>query len=146
MERPGGAERRANSRRLLYMTLVFPLPGACTAAWFTILKADTVAHAVQLVSWRVHDAADLGDSTPDAERAGGPGPTGEREAEELFLSDNHVVAGAELFRMYCATCHGVDGGPVADALKRRLPDLTTIKMRNAGQFPYFRITRNIDGY
>ena len=72
-----------------------------------------------------------------------------KNAEAVFLKDNQVIAGAELFRMYCATCHGVDGrgeGPAADALKHRPRDLTTIDKRNGGQFPAFRIARIIDGY
>lgn len=70
-------------------------------------------------------------------------------SEQTFLSNNNVVAGAELFRMYCATCHGVDGrgeGPAAEAMKRRPSDLTTISRRNSGKFPDFRITHIIDGY
>jgi mono/diheme cytochrome c family protein len=69
--------------------------------------------------------------------------------EQTFLSHNDVTSGAELFRLYCATCHGVDGrgdGPAAPALKRRPPDLTTISERNGGRFPEFRITHIIDGY
>lgn len=71
------------------------------------------------------------------------------DAEASFLSQNDVVAGAELFRLYCATCHGVDGrgdGPAAQAMKRRPADLTTISRRNGGKFPAFRVTHTIDGY
>jgi mono/diheme cytochrome c family protein len=46
--------------------------------------------------------------------------------------------GPDVFRFYCAPCHGRDGtggGPVAVALKRRPPDLTGIATRNGGIFP-----------
>jgi mono/diheme cytochrome c family protein len=73
----------------------------------------------------------------------------EKNAAEADLSDNNVTNGAELYRMYCATCHGLDGkgkGPAADAMKRRPPDLTSISRRNNGRFPDFRVTHIIDGY
>jgi len=57
--------------------------------------------------------------------------------------------GAEMYRTYCASCHGIDGkgsGPAAAALKKVPPELTQISKRNKGQFPAFRITHIIDGY
>jgi mono/diheme cytochrome c family protein len=72
-----------------------------------------------------------------------------RSAPEVNYNDNNVVDGAQLYKMYCATCPGLDGrggGPAAEALKRRPPDLTAISRRNRGEFPNFRITHIIDGY
>lgn len=46
--------------------------------------------------------------------------------------------GPDLFKRYCASCHGQDGrgaGPVASALKTRPSDLTSIRARNGGVFP-----------
>ena len=48
----------------------------------------------------------------------------------------------------CASCHGADGkgaGPVADALKPRPAELTTIAKRNSGVFPVGRVYDAIDG-
>ncbi|MGD0215032.1 MAG: c-type cytochrome [Terriglobales bacterium] len=48
------------------------------------------------------------------------------------------VEGTSIFRNYCAACHGIDGrgnGPVAKALRRQVPDLTRLSMRNNGAFP-----------
>lgn len=60
------------------------------------------------------------------------------------------LSGAEMYRTYCASCHGVDGkgsGPAAAGLKKAPPDLTQIAKRHNGQFPPdFRIMRIIDGY
>ena len=58
------------------------------------------------------------------------------------------VSGADLFRFYCATCHGRDGkgdGPVASALNRRPSDLTTIAQRNGGEYPTDRIESFVSG-
>ncbi|HEV2385876.1 MAG TPA: cytochrome c [Candidatus Acidoferrales bacterium] len=68
----------------------------------------------------------------------------ELERERLIPS----LKGPELFRAYCATCHGVDGkgnGPVAPALKTKPPDLTTIARRNGGRFPTARVRNIISG-
>ena len=58
------------------------------------------------------------------------------------------LKGADLFRAYCATCHGDDGkgnGPVASALNAKPSDLTTIASRNGGVFPAQRVGKIIAG-
>jgi mono/diheme cytochrome c family protein len=58
------------------------------------------------------------------------------------------MAGGDIFRFYCASCHGREGkgdGPVASALNRRPPDLTTIARRNGGRFPTDRVERFVTG-
>ena len=61
----------------------------------------------------------------------------------------HSVKGPDLFRAYCASCHGLSGkgdGPAAPALKAKVPDLTLIAKKNGGQFPAAAVRRMIDGY
>jgi len=56
--------------------------------------------------------------------------------------------GAQIFRSYCASCHGANGrgqGPAADALKHAPPDLTLISRRNGGRFPRDRVKATIAG-
>lgn len=56
--------------------------------------------------------------------------------------------GSEMFRTFCASCHGADGtgsGPVSKTLKSPMPDLTTISRRNNGEFPEAKVMRIIDG-
>jgi mono/diheme cytochrome c family protein len=58
------------------------------------------------------------------------------------------LKGPDLFRAYCAPCHGEDGkggGPVAPALNTNPADLTTIAQRNGGVFPAKRIRTIISG-
>ena len=60
----------------------------------------------------------------------------------------YTVKGPEIFRAYCAPCHGVQGkgnGPMAPALKAKVPDLTRISQRNKGQFPVVRVRTIIAG-
>lgn len=52
--------------------------------------------------------------------------------------------GPDLYRHYCATCHGRDGkgkGPVAAALKEAPPDLTVLARSQNGNFP----AREVEG-
>jgi len=66
------------------------------------------------------------------------------QAQRLITS----LQGPDLFRYYCASCHGVDGkgdGPVTPALNTKLQDLTTIAQRNGGMFPLQRIEKIISG-
>lgn len=59
-----------------------------------------------------------------------------------------VEEGALLYRVHCASCHGVDAmgeGPVAPALRQRPPDLTRLTRRAGGVFPRLEVTEAIDG-
>lgn len=59
-----------------------------------------------------------------------------------------AVGGKDLFREYCAVCHGADGkgnGPAAAALKVSPPDLTLISQKNGGKFPELRVQGIING-
>jgi Cytochrome c len=50
----------------------------------------------------------------------------------------HSLQGPDLFRSFCASCHGQDAkgsGPVTPALNTKVPDLTTIAQRHGGVFP-----------
>ena len=56
--------------------------------------------------------------------------------------------GAEDFRIYCATCHGIDGkgqGPVAEYMTLPPRDLTQLARRAGGKFPADLMARVIDG-
>jgi len=48
------------------------------------------------------------------------------------------ASGKDMFKSYCAACHGTDGkgdGPAAATLKQKPADLTTLAKRHDGKFP-----------
>lgn len=58
-------------------------------------------------------------------------------------------SGAQLYRQFCASCHGADGrgsGPVAPALRKPATDLTTLAERAGGHFDEGEVMAIIDGY
>jgi mono/diheme cytochrome c family protein len=59
-----------------------------------------------------------------------------------------TLNGADLFKEYCAVCHGSDAkgsGPAADALKKRPADLTQLARKNGGNFPELHVMNYIKG-
>jgi mono/diheme cytochrome c family protein len=63
-------------------------------------------------------------------------------------SGSGPVTGAQLFRTYCASCHGETArgtGPLSTQLTRPVPDLTTYTARNGGVFPGERLRQIITG-
>ncbi|HEX2932498.1 MAG TPA: cytochrome C [Candidatus Binatia bacterium] len=60
-----------------------------------------------------------------------------------------VVAGGELeFQNYCAVCHGIDGhgnGIMGKFLVVPPADLTLLRKKNGGSFPFWQVYRTIDG-
>jgi mono/diheme cytochrome c family protein len=72
------------------------------------------------------------------------GPGSEQQFQQLI----HSVKGPDLFRAYCAPCHGPDAkghGPAAAALRARVADLTVLSKNNGGQFPSNRVRSTITG-
>lgn len=58
------------------------------------------------------------------------------------------ASGEEMYKAYCASCHGLDGkgsGPAAVASKNTVPDLTRLSTANQGKFPFDRIVQVIRG-
>lgn len=59
-----------------------------------------------------------------------------------------TTPGGEVFRTYCASCHGTSArgdGPLAASMKRKPANLTEIAKRNGGQYPSDLVFRTIDG-
>jgi mono/diheme cytochrome c family protein len=67
----------------------------------------------------------------------------ENQAKKTQVKPSSPVSGAQMFKQYCAVCHGPAGkgdGPVATALKVPPPDLTTLTQRHDGKFPEDYVT------
>lgn len=71
-------------------------------------------------------------------------------AQQPPSADGRTIqfVGSELFRSYCAACHGKGGrgdGAIADLMKKRPPDLTVFSRNNGGVFPSELVKKIIDG-
>jgi mono/diheme cytochrome c family protein len=67
---------------------------------------------------------------------------------QVTTSQQSTFAGSDLFRTYCASCHGAGAkgdGPIAELLKKRPADLTTFSRNNGGTFPAELVGKIIDG-
>jgi len=56
--------------------------------------------------------------------------------------------GAEAYRLACAQCHGEQGrgdGPLRNLLNIQATDLTTLRQRSGGEFPFYRVMQIVDG-
>lgn len=60
----------------------------------------------------------------------------------------NTFKGDDLYRQFCAVCHGPDGkgkGPAASALKVRATDLTQLSRQNSGKFPVLHVKNILTG-
>lgn len=73
-----------------------------------------------------------------------PGLAAPARAQEY----KQTTTGAEVYRSYCASCHGTSArgdGPLASAMRKKPANLTEIAQRNGGVFPSDMVFRTIDG-
>ena len=73
-------------------------------------------------------------------------PAQETKVKVVGAKPTSVASGREMFRAYCASCHGPDGkgnGPAASALKRQPTDLTLLAQQSGGKFPAMRVMNSI---
>jgi mono/diheme cytochrome c family protein len=59
-----------------------------------------------------------------------------------------AASGTEMYKAYCAACHGTDlkgNGPAASAMKVPPTDLTTLSKNNGGKFPTAKVASTIRG-
>jgi len=59
-----------------------------------------------------------------------------------------AALGQEMYRTYCASCHGLDGkgnGPASPALKTPPTDLTRLAHWNGGHFPEMKVFNAVAG-
>jgi mono/diheme cytochrome c family protein len=69
--------------------------------------------------------------------------------ERASAQEMEIIAGGEIeYQNHCAVCHGVDAkgqGLMNKFLTVRPSDLTQLKNKNGGTFPFWRTYRVIDG-
>jgi mono/diheme cytochrome c family protein len=62
----------------------------------------------------------------------------EKKIEKEPIQPTSAASGPEMYKAYCAVCHGKDAkgdGPAASELKVPPPDLTTLAKRHDGKYP-----------
>jgi mono/diheme cytochrome c family protein len=65
-------------------------------------------------------------------------PSAVPQTAEIQLPPTYVPPGKQMFKQYCASCHGTDGkgsGPVAPSFRKPPPSLTTLAKKHGGHFP-----------
>lgn len=102
-------------------------------------------HRVGIVALALTLALGCAASSPDA-----TAPPAEASPAGTPVSADPVLVelGEPVFRSYCASCHGLDGGgdgPAARSLETPPADLRRIAARRGGSFPDAEIARIIDG-
>lgn len=61
-----------------------------------------------------------------------------KTVQKVPIEQTSPASGREMFKTYCAACHGADAkgaGPASSDLKTVPPDLTTLTKRHDGKFP-----------
>ena len=70
----------------------------------------------------------------------------QKKVERVAIKNTAANSGAEMYRSYCAPCHGIAGkgdGPAASAMKQPPPDLTLLAKNNNGKFPGERVSHSL---
>ncbi len=71
-----------------------------------------------------------------------------KQVKHVAMKPTSPASGMEMFKSYCAACHGADAkgnGPAASALKVPPADLTTLAARNGGKYPALKVSAVIRG-
>jgi len=85
--------------------------------------------------------------TMSGPRLCGQGPQGTQPSTSKSLKIVPIqrtppTSGAQMFKEYCASCHGADGrgnGPAVGFLKTPPPDLRMMALRNNGKYPSLQV-------
>jgi mono/diheme cytochrome c family protein len=71
-----------------------------------------------------------------------------KEVKHVPIKPTSAASGQEMYKTYCAVCHGTDGkgkGPAADAMKVPPTDLTVLAQKSGGKYPALRVAAVIRG-
>jgi mono/diheme cytochrome c family protein len=70
------------------------------------------------------------------------------EIKHVPIKQTSPASGTEMYKTYCAVCHGVDGrgnGPAAEALKVPATDLRMLATQNGGKYPSLKVAAILRG-
>ncbi len=70
------------------------------------------------------------------------------EIKHVPIKQTSPASGKEMYKTYCAVCHGTEGtgnGPAAEALKVPPTDLTALAVKNGGKYPALKVAAIIRG-
>lgn len=71
-----------------------------------------------------------------------------KEIKHVPVVSTSPASGVEMYKTYCAVCHGADAtgnGPAASALKVPPSDLTILAQKNGGKYPTMKVVTVIRG-
>jgi mono/diheme cytochrome c family protein len=71
-----------------------------------------------------------------------------KEIKHVPIKPTSAASGQDMYKTYCAVCHGTDGkgsGPAASALKVPPPDLTVLTEKNGGKYPDMKVAAILRG-
>ena len=72
----------------------------------------------------------------------------QKTIKKVPVTATSAASGSEMYKTYCAVCHGIDGkgnGPAASAMKIPPTDLTQLAKNNGGKFPDMKVAATIRG-
>ena len=71
-----------------------------------------------------------------------------KKIKHMPVQQTSPASGVEMFKSYCAACHGGDArgnGPAASALKVPPADLTKLAAKNGGKYPALKVSAVLRG-
>jgi mono/diheme cytochrome c family protein len=72
----------------------------------------------------------------------------EKVIKHVPVKQTNAASGEEMYKNYCAACHGADGkgsGPAASALKVSPTDLSDLSTKNGGKYPSLHVSSVLRG-
>ncbi len=75
-------------------------------------------------------------------------PQSSTTVKHVPITNASSGSGKEMFKSYCAVCHGSDGkgnGPAASAMKTAPVDLTALAQKNGGKYPAAHVAAILRG-
>jgi mono/diheme cytochrome c family protein len=113
----------------------------CVVALIVSLGVGAVVVNVDAQS---HQPTPAQSTQPSVDRSIPPPGTASAPGQETSFTGT----GADLYKTYCAGCHGQTGtgdGPLARNMKKPPPDLTLLAKQNGGVFPSALVYKIIEG-